>query len=235
MAVRKHSEDARSRILSSCVKLFLEKGYLKTTMAEIVADAEVSNSTFQNIFRTKSGVLKDLVAFVFKMQFKNSKRMAATAPNPVYIYAVEIALQLAMVDFNENIREIYLEAYTYSETAEYIYTSTAKELYEIFGSYRTDCSESDFYELDVGTSGIMYTYMARPCGVYFTLEKKIERFLDMSLRIYGVPEKIRQEVTEYVLNIDIKAVADKVLRESVEALEAEFDFEFDNNEMEGTK
>ena len=44
-----------------CVKLFLEQGYKKTTVAEIVQRAEVSNSSFQNIFRAKDGVLTELV------------------------------------------------------------------------------------------------------------------------------------------------------------------------------
>lgn len=219
--------DAKDRILSSCVKLFLEKGYSKTTMAEIVSDAEVSNSTFQNLFKTKNGVLKYLVEFAFALQFKNSKEMTANMKSPVYVYAAEITLQLAIAEFMENIREIYLEAYTNPETAEYIYQSTSKELYAIFSEYRPECSESDFYELEIGTSGIMYTYMCKPCDMYFTLKKKIEMFLDMSLRIYGVPENERKEVTEYALGLDTEAWVNRVVREIFAALETEFDFEFD--------
>ena len=49
---RKSSEDARKKILSVCVQLFIEKGYKETIMAEIVKTAGVSNSTFQNIFHS---------------------------------------------------------------------------------------------------------------------------------------------------------------------------------------
>ncbi len=51
---------AKKRILTVCVKLFLEQGYKKTTVAEIVHKAAVSNSIFQNIFRAKDGVLMTL-------------------------------------------------------------------------------------------------------------------------------------------------------------------------------
>ena len=51
---------AKKRILTVCVKLFLEQGYKKTTVAEIVHKAAVSNSIFQNIFRAKDGVLTEL-------------------------------------------------------------------------------------------------------------------------------------------------------------------------------
>ena len=66
---RKSSEDTRKKILSVCVQLFIEKGYKETIMAEIVKTAGVSNSTFQNIFHSKDGVLMDLTEFMFENQF----------------------------------------------------------------------------------------------------------------------------------------------------------------------
>ena len=60
---------AKKRILTVCVKLFLEQGYKKTTVSEIVHKASVSNSIFQNIFRAKDGVLTELVEFMFSNQF----------------------------------------------------------------------------------------------------------------------------------------------------------------------
>ncbi len=69
MARRYDSENAKRRILSACVKLFIEQGYNQTTMSEILALADVSAGTFQNIFRTKDGVLMELVQFMFENQF----------------------------------------------------------------------------------------------------------------------------------------------------------------------
>ena len=51
MALTSASLPAKKRILTVCVKLFLEKGYKKATLAEIIEKADVSYSTFQNIFR----------------------------------------------------------------------------------------------------------------------------------------------------------------------------------------
>lgn len=69
MALTNASLPAKRRILTVCVKLFLEQGYKKTTVAQIVQGAEVSNSSFQNIFRAKDGVLTELVTFMFSGQF----------------------------------------------------------------------------------------------------------------------------------------------------------------------
>ena len=52
------SKESKWRILSACVRLFIQKGYHSTTLAEILKEADVTNSTFQNIFHTKNGGTK---------------------------------------------------------------------------------------------------------------------------------------------------------------------------------
>ena len=159
---------SKKRILTVCVRLFLEQGYKKTTASEIVHKAEVSNSSFQNIFRAKDGVLTELVAFMFENQFSMARSTAGRQLPPVCVYAVETAIQMTLTELNENLREIYLEAYTQKEASEYILRETAKELFGIFGPYQPE----------------------------LTLEKKLRLFLMMSLRAYHVPEaEIAQAVS----------------------------------------
>ncbi len=229
MALRKDSQESRKRILSACVKLFIEKGYKNTTMAEIVKEAECSNSTFQNLFHSKSGVLMDLVEFMFANQFTTARMIVPEGAKPIYVYAVETAIQLTIAELNENIREIYVEAYTFPKTAEYIFEKTSDELYNIFGSYLPDNSRSDFYEIEIGTAGIMRSYMAKPCDMYFTLEKKLKRFLSMSLGAFLVPEEERSQVVSYMTNVDIRSVADKVMQALFKKLAMKFEFELNIN------
>lgn len=126
---------AKKRILTVCVKLFLEKGYKRTTLAEIIEKADASYSTFQNIFRAKDGVLTELVEFMFSNQFAMACSMTGTQLPPVHVYAVETAIQMTLTELNENLREIYIEAYTQKEASDYIFRETAKELQQIFGPY----------------------------------------------------------------------------------------------------
>ena len=70
------SRPSKKRILTVCVKLFLEQGYKKTTVAQIVQQASVSNSIFQNIFRAKDGVLTELAQFMFSNQFAMARSTA---------------------------------------------------------------------------------------------------------------------------------------------------------------
>ena len=64
----------------------LEQGYKKTTVAQIVHEAGVSNSTFQNIFRAKDGVLTELVEFMFGNQFAMARQTAGQTLPPIYVY-----------------------------------------------------------------------------------------------------------------------------------------------------
>ena len=112
MALTDVSLPAKKRILAVCVKLFLEQGYKKTTLAEILQKAEVSCGSFQNIFRAKDGVLTELEEFMFSNQFGMARQITGETLPPVYVYAIETAIQLTLTELNENLREIYIEAYT---------------------------------------------------------------------------------------------------------------------------
>ena len=232
---RKSSEDARKKILSVCVQLFIEKGYKETIIAEIIKTAGVSNSTFQNIFHSKDGVLMDLTEFMFENQFDVAMKMLAkyASLGSAYLYAVETAIQLTLVELNENLREIYVEAYTFPKTMEYIYEKTSTVNYQLFHQYLPDHSESDFYEMEIGTGGIMRSYMAKPCNKYFTLEKKLDKFLEMTLAVYHVPEEDITAIRAFIAELDIKNIANTVMQELFKTLSMKFEFELGGDKKKG--
>ncbi len=224
IAITSASLAAKKRILTACVRLFLEKGYKGTTVAEILREADVSASTFQNIFHAKDGVLVELVEFMFSNQFRTARQMAGETLPPVYVYAAETAIQMTLTELNENLREIYLEAYTQPEAAEFIHQSTSSELCRIFSPYLPGYTESDFYELEIGSAGIMRGYMARRCDKYFTLERKLRRFLVMSLSAYKVPEEEQERVLAFVAGLDVRNRAEQVMHQLFAALAMRFEF-----------
>lgn len=221
---RYNSEEARQSILSASVRLILEKGYLRTTVSEILKEAHVSASTFQNLFHTKDGVLMELVEAMFHNQFSAAGSVARADLPPMYLYAAETAIQLAIAEQNENLREVYLEAYSLPATSEYIHQEMAKRLLQIFAPYLPGDSESDFYEREIGSAGIMRAYMARPCDLYFTLEKKISRFLSMSLAVYRVPEEEQEAVLSFIHGLNVQELSLQVMQELFHSLAMRFHF-----------
>ena len=224
MAVRSDGLQTEKRILHTCVRLFLENGYRQTTMLQILKEAQVSSSSFQNIFHSKDGVLMELVKFMFENQFGIARNVAGAALPPVYVYAAEPALQITLTELNENLRQIYLEAYTQQRLLDYIQRATAKELHRIFGPYQPGLTEQDYYELELGTAGLMRGYMANPCTADFPLERKLEKFLTLALRGYKVPEDEVRQVLAFLAGLDIRGIAQKVMEELFRQLAMRYEF-----------
>ena len=224
MAVRSDGIQTEKRILQACVRLFLENGYHQTTMLQILKEAQVSSSSFQNLFHSKDGVLLELVKFMFENQFGIARNVAGAALPPVYVYAAETALQITLTELNENLREIYLEAYTQERLLNYIQQSTAKELHRIFGPYQPELTEQDFYQLEFGSAGLMRGYMSNPCTENFPLEKKLNSFVTMALRGYKVPEEELQQVLAFISGLDMRSIAQNVMEELFRQLAMRYEF-----------
>ena len=230
LATRKASLPTKNHVLAVSAKLLLANGYRNTTIKEIAQAAEVSVSSVQNFFVNKEGLLTELTRMMFAGQFgaaRQATQQAAVADlPPVYIYAAETAIQLVLTDRNEQLREIYTEAYTMPETLEFIRQRTTVELKAIFGDRFPDYEESDFYEMEVGSAALMRGYMARASDVHFPLHRKIERFLTASLRIYRVGEEEIEQILTFVRSLDINKLADGVMQQLFEQLGHYFESDF---------
>ena len=222
--MRKDGMATKQRILTVCVRLFLEQGYKETTITQITEEAKVTRGSFQNLFPTKDAVLMELVETMFSGQFGAARTITGGGLPPVYAYAAETAIQLTLTELNENLREIYLEAYTLPDTAEYIHLHTTAELKEIFGANFPGYSDSDFYEMEIGTAGLMRGYMARKCDIHFPLERKLARFLTSSMRVFKVPEAEQEGALAFVAGLDIRSIAENVMEKLFAMLEMKFDF-----------
>lgn len=222
--MRRNSSETKRKILTACVRLFLEQGYKNTSVSQIVDEAGVARGSYLNLFPTKDKILLDLVETMFSGQFSVARSIADQNLPPVFAYAVETSLQITLTELNENLREIYIEAYSVPDTAEYIYLHTTAELKQIFGANFPEYSDSDFYEMEIGTAGLMRNYMARKCDIHFPLERKLSRFLTAAMRVYLVPEEEQARVLAFISSIDIRELAVTVMHKLFALLEMKYDF-----------
>ena len=222
--LRRDSSETKRKILTVCVRLFLKQGYKNTSVSQIVDEAGVARGSYLNLFPTKDKILLDLTETMFGGQFGVARSIADTKLPPVYAYAVETAIQLTLTELNENLRGIYIEAYSLPDTAEYIYLHTTAELKQIFGVNFPHDTESDFYEMEIGTAGLMRNYMARKCDIHFPLERKLSRFLTAAMRVYRVPEDELEQAVRFVERLDIRSIAERVMHSLFQTLAMHYDF-----------
>lgn len=218
----------KERILSVCVKLFLERGYKKTTVSDITTQANVSNSSFQHFFRAKDGVLTELCRFMFNQQFDAASAAVGGKLPPSYAYVAGAAVQMALAEHNENLRELYQAAYVNAEPRDVIQRATAKRVHMLFGSYQPTLTQHDFLVLVLGTTGMMLGYMSHPCDDGFPLEEKVRSYLASELRVYRVPEEELAEMLDFVLALDIWGIAHQVMEESIRVLSTHYEFSLES-------
>ena len=212
----------QQKVLRAAVALFLEKGYAKTTTAEIAKAAGIAQSSFFHVFSSKEALLLELVQRMFGGQFALAEQ-SNEMQDPIILYAMETALQLHIVELTESLRELYVMAYSLPTTSAYIYQSMGRRLQAIFGDCMPKARAKDFYEMEIASAGIMRGFMSVPCDVYFDVDAKVSRFLECTLKLYDVPEEKRKVAIVAILEMDLHAMADGIIRKTVEEAEAGFE------------
>ena len=86
-----------------------------------------------------------------------------------------------------------------------------------------DATAKDFYELELASSGITRSFMARSCDLYFTIEAKLRRYLSCCLTLYHVPEGKQQEAITTILNMNLRTIAEHVIENTITRAEDGFE------------
>ena len=86
--MRRDSSETKRKILTVCVRLFLEQGYKNTSVSQIVDEAGVARGSYLNLFPTKDRILLELTETMFGGQFGVARSIADSKLPPVYAYAV---------------------------------------------------------------------------------------------------------------------------------------------------
>lgn len=209
-------------MLKAATFLFLDQGYEKTTTTQIAKAAGMSQASFFAAFESKEAILLELTKIMFSSQFIAAEAMMP-ADNPLLLYALETGLQLHITELSEPLRELYVATYTLSSTSKFVYQSTVKKLMKIFAPYLPDAKENDFYELEIASAGVTRGFMAQPCDMYFTMERKLRSYLSCCFRIYKVPEEVYTPIIEAALSRDLKADAERIIAATVHRAESGFE------------
>ena len=216
----KDIENLRKKVMHAAATLFLTRGFNQTTVQEISAAAGVSPNTIFYEMQSKDEMLVELVMYVLEGQFQaTAKMLNGITDDKILFYAAETTLQLHMAESSEYIRELYGAAYSLPKSTEYIQKTITGKLEEIFKEHLPHLETKDFYELEVASGGIMRGFMTIPCNMYFTMERKVRRYLETTLLVFRVPdEKINESIT-FVSQFDFTKIAADVIQSMIEELE----------------
>ena len=219
--IHSRSERVKSKVLYAAAKLFLAKGYTNTTLRELAAMSGVNYGSLAFAFKNKEAILSELVGFVLDGQFEFTERLLeGKTDDKILFYAAETTLQLYMAESSEHIRELYSLSYSLEASSDIIYTKITKKLAEIFGEQYPNYTQGEFYEKELASAGIMRNYMTRPCGIYFTMDRKVKAFLENTFLLYEVPREKIEEAIKFVSQFDFEALAKQIIDNMLAYLES---------------
>ncbi|MBO7250986.1 MAG: TetR/AcrR family transcriptional regulator [Clostridia bacterium] len=219
--IHARQERVRSKVLHTSAELFLQKGYVNSTLREIAQLSGIKYGSLTFAFKSKENILSDLVGVVLDYQFERTERLLADkTKDGLLIYASEITLQLYMAESSEHIRELYTLSYSQHSSSEVIYEKITMKLAEFFRERYPDFDAGDFYEKELAAAGIMRNYLTRPSDMFFPMERKVRAFLENTLLLYEVDKNTRRETIEFVSRFDWKKIAEDAIDNMLAYLES---------------
>ena len=206
------TKELYSKILTAATALFIQKGFEKTTLMDIAGLSGVTKRVIIYEMNSKEEILGHLVVkFLDGVAEASDSAAKKLTDNKLFIIVANEVLQVYMAEMNEDMRNLYLSAYSMPKTSEAVLMRRANILFEQFSDIFPGFAKKDFYEFEIATMGIMRSYMSVPCNMYFSVETKVEKLIESMLRIYKIDEKTISEVVGFIKKIDFKAVAEKAV------------------------
>lgn len=221
--IRTQETDAmRTKVILAASKLFLTKGFNNSSVREIASLAGVNVSTMLYEFGSKEEILCSIVRYVIEGQFGATRKMLADiTEDKILFYAAETTLQLYMAESNEQVRSLYAAAYSLPKSTELIYHVITGKLEEIFKEHLPHLETKDFFELEIASAGIMRGFLTEPCNMYFTIDRKISRFIETTFLVYRLPDEKIKEAISFVSGFEWSRIAEEVINDMIQKLERE--------------
>lgn len=205
--------ELRKKVLTAATELFLENGYERTTVPDIAKLSGVPKTKIFYEMKSKEDILGALVTkYLDGVTEASNAASKKLTDDKYFIFIANEVLQIYMAELSEDMRNLYLAAYSLPKTTQAVLHRRTEMLYEMFSSDFPTYEVKDFYETEIASMGIMRAYMTVPCDMYFTLANKAKRLTTMLLRIYRVEEEKIGEAIEFLSRIDFEAVAREAVK-----------------------
>ncbi|MBR4943203.1 MAG: TetR/AcrR family transcriptional regulator [Clostridia bacterium] len=213
--------EVKSKVLNAAAKLFLEKGYAQSTVREIAKEAGVNLGSLTFAFGNKEQIMCELVSYVLEGQFMATEAiLKGKTEDKILFYAVETTLQLYMAESSEHIRELYNVAYSLPQASQVVFHTITGKLEHIFKEHLPHLQRKDFFELEIASAGIMRNFLSVPCDIYFTMERKVKRFLETTFLVYRIPDEKIAETVKFVKQFDFVTIAQGLIDRMLKYLES---------------
>jgi len=200
-------DDVKQKILISAKELFIQQGYKKTTIRQIVDKSGVLIGSIYYFFKNKEEIFQSLVLGIFDACDKLVGDYFGTKESPAFRYSFMCAVELQAVEMNERVNEIYYEGYSSDVILDKLVSHAAAMSQIRFKTYNPNFTYEDYYVRTLAIKGVMRNYIAnRYLKQDIPFETRINTFLDISLHAFNVEQDEIEEIKKRIADMNKEIV-----------------------------
>jgi len=189
MIRKKHETEVRKKILSETHKLFLEQGYHKTTIRQIIKKCDIKTGTVYHFFKNKEDIFKHLSSNVF--DWVSVKADEGIDEKDVCLrFAREIKSHIEIILTDAKSRELYRVAYQSPDLSAVLINKRMKRYQALFAQYNPEFTSVDYLTNGLIAKGILQSIAVDwPSRVEVSPQLLITTSIHRLLKLYNVPQK----------------------------------------------
>ena len=212
MARTRKPSPMKAAIIKAASELFFEKGFSKTTSAELCKKIDIGTGNLTFYFPTKEHILSVLVQMMIDFQWKEMEAQTDEGKSSLLAYCLELTTLAAIGEEIPQMHEFLTAAYSHPTTLDLIRSNDVEKIKRVFAEYTEGWDDEKFTETETLISGIEYATLMHTEHTA-TLEHRIEGALNTIMMMFGVPEELRKAKIKKVLAMDYRAIGRKVYEE----------------------
>ena len=208
----KRVNTTKLEIIKTASQMILESGYSNTSVRAICSDLDIGLGHMSFYFATKEHLLAEIVTMLCNFQWKMMREEADDGVSLLLALCLELMTMASAAEEDPVAKDLFISSYTSPLTLEIIRKNDAARAKNVFAEYCPDWTDEQFTEAEVFVSGIEYaTLMTTETSS--PLDMRISGALDAIMKIYNVPDDIRQKKISKVLSMDYKNLGRRIFKE----------------------
>lgn len=198
-------------ILQLVSKRYVENGYTATETKQIAKKLAISTGNITFHYPTREHLLTAFVGELCDFQWRMIEIHQQEDKSPLLALCIEFATMAAAAEENEAIRDVYVSAYTHPMSLAFIRENDVRKTKQIFAEFNPDWTDEQFIVMENLYSAIEYGTFSSAKQENVSLDMRIASGLDAAIRLYNVPEALRNQKIEKIIAMDYQSLGRKIL------------------------
>lgn len=196
----------KHEIVKLASRMFLTQGYTESSTKKMAEELDISIGNLAYHFPTKEHLLAELTERLCEYHLIVMEAEIDEGITSLLAYLLELTSMMAVCEENEVAKDLYTSVYKHSLPLTIMRQADVQKIKEIFSPYCPDWTDEDFILTENAVSGIEYASLMKENAQEVPLDKRIVKTLNVVMKAYNVPEDIRNQKINKVLNLDYRKI-----------------------------